>query len=193
MIKRFPIRSLLVTLAAALAAVMVPGCTTPEPAPGASAGASGGAQASHRVLQGAVVYRERAPLPTNAQVRVQLVDVVSKAPDVLVLAETTFGTAGRQVPVPFVLPVDASKLEPGRSYALRGYILIDGNVSYVTATRVNIDPNAPPAALTILLAPGTADPVVADSPPPPGAIKPAAPPSRSTLPRSSQKPPPPAK
>jgi len=43
MIKRFPIRSLLVTLAAALAAVMVPGCTTPEPAPGASAGASGGA------------------------------------------------------------------------------------------------------------------------------------------------------
>lgn len=193
MIKRFPIRSLLVTLAAALAAVMVPGCTTPEPAPGASASASGGAQASHRVLQGAVVYRERAPLPTNAQVRVQLVDVVSKAPDVLVLAETTFGTAGRQVPVPFALPVDASKLEPGRSYALRGYILIDGNVSYVTATRVNIDPNAPPAALTILLAAGTADPVVADSPPPPGAIKPAAPPSRSTLPRSSQKPPPPAK
>lgn len=193
MIKRFPIRSLLVTLAAALAAVMVPGCTTPEPAPGASASASGGAQASHRVLQGAVVYRERAPLPANAQVRVQLVDAVSKAPDVLVLAETTFGTAGRQVPVPFALPVDASKLEPGRSYALRGYILIDGNVSYVTATRVNIDPNAPPAALTILLAAGTADPVVADSPPPPGAIKPAAPPSRSTLPRSSQKPPPPAK
>lgn len=189
MTKRFPLRSFLVAVAAAVAAVAVPGCTTMEPAPGASSAATAGAQASRRVLQGAVLYREREALPTDAQVRVQLVDVVSKAPDVVVVAETTFGAAGRQVPVPFALPIDTSKLEPGRSYALRGYILIDGKVSYVTATRVNVDPSAPPATVTLLLAAGKEDAAATDSPPPPGAIKPAAP-SRSTLPRSSQQRPP---
>jgi putative lipoprotein len=192
MTSRLPRRSLSAALAAALAAVMLPACTTIEPAP-AAAGASGSATASRRVVQGSVLYRERAALPADAQVRVQLVDAVSKAPEVIVLAETTFGTAGRQVPVPFALPVDTAKLEPGRSYALRGYILIDGKVSYVTATRVNVDPHAPPAVLTLLLSPGTADPVMTDSPPPPSAFRPAAPPSRSTLPRGSQAPQPPAK
>ena len=191
MTTRFPPRSLSVTLAAALAAVMVPACTTIEPAPDASSATPGRATPS-RVIQGSVVYRERVALPSNAQVRIQLVDAVTRAPEVVVLAETTFGAAGRQVPLPFALPVDTSKLEPGRSYAMRGYILIDGKVSYVTATRVNVDPHAPPAALTLLVAPGTSDPDVTDSPPPPGAVKPPMPPARSA-PRGSQQKQPPAK
>ena len=193
MTTRFPPRSLSVTLAAALAAMLLPACTTVEPGGGASGGATGRTEAGSRVLRGAVLYREREALPPNAQVRVQLVDAVSRYPTVIVLAETTFATDGRQVPVPFTLPIDGSKLEAGRSYALRGYILVDGQIRYVTATRVNVDPQAPPAAVTILLAPGSADPPPADSPAPPGAIKPPAPPSRSTLPRGSQGQTPPAK
>lgn len=190
---RFPPRTLSLTLAAALAAVMVSGCTTIEPAAGTQGAASGSAPSSSRVLHGSVLYRERVALPSDAEVKVQLIDAVSNPPEVKVLAETTYRTAGRQVPVPFALPLDASKLEAGRSYGLRAYILIDGKVSYVTATRVNVDPQAPPASVGILLAPGTADPAFADSPAPPGALRPPSAPSRSTLPRSSQQRPPPAK
>ena len=186
MTPRCPLYSRSVTLAVVLAGALIASCTTVDTAPAGTDATPGRAQPDARVLQGSVLYRERVPLPQHAEVRVQLVDVASTpARTLTVLAETTFATAGRQVPVPFELRLDPTKLEPGRSYGLRAYILVDGKVSYVTATRVNVDPQAPPVSVSILLMPGSSDPVVVDSPPPPGSMRPPAAPSRSTLPRGS--------
>jgi putative lipoprotein len=174
---RLSIGSLVATLAA-VAAVLLPACTSVEPAPAAAAAAP------RKVLQGSVIYRERVALPDNAQIKVQLVDATTSAAPA-VFAETTFAAAGRQVPVPFSLPVDNVKVEPGRVLALRATILVDGVTRYVTATRVNVDIQALPASVTILVAPGTAEPAATDSPAPPGAMRPPAP-QRPAQPRGSQ-------
>lgn len=174
-------RSLSVSLAAALAAVMLPGCATVEPAPATSAVA---AQARPKVLQGSVLYRDKAALPDDAQVRVQLIDVQAE-PQPTVVAETVFASAGKQVPLPFALPIDPARVKEGRSYAVRAYIAFGGSTRYVTTARVNVDPQALPESVAILVVPGAADKPVADSPPPPGAVRA---PSRSTLPRGSGRP-----
>jgi putative lipoprotein len=139
------------------------------------------------VLNGSVLYRERDALPDNAQVRVQLVDA-TPGEEPKVYAETTFATQGKQVPIAFSLPFDPSKLDPGHLYALRGYILIEGRIAYVTRARVIVDPKALPAAMSILLVPGNADPVVVDSPAPAGAVKAPSAPTRRSGPRGAQPP-----
>ena len=155
-----------------------------------AATAAQAADPTSAVLKGSVLYRERDALPDNAQVRVQLVDA-TPGEEPKVYAETTFPTQGKQVPIPFALPVDRAKLEAGHLHALRAYVLIDGKIAYVTRARVNLDPNALPATVTILVVPGNADPEIVDSPAPPGAFKAPAP-TRRTGPRGAQ-PPPPAK
>jgi putative lipoprotein len=138
------------------------------------------------VLKGSVLYRERDSLPENAQVRVQLVDA-TPGEEPKVYAETTFATQGKQVPIAFALPVDVAKLDADHLHALRAYILLDGKIAYVTRARVNVDPKALPASVSILLVPGNADPVAADSPAPPGAVKPP-PSTRRSGPRGAQPP-----
>ena len=175
----FPFPS--VVLAAALAALLLAACTSVGSA--GNGATTGRAEPPRKVLQGSIVYRERVALPDNAQVKLQLVDGARGTPNPAVAAETTFAAAGRQVPVPFSLPLDGVKTEPGRTYALQAYILVDGKIRYVMPGRVTIDPNALPTTLSVLMVPGSDDLPVADSPAPPSAAKP---PSRSTLPRGSQ-------
>ncbi|MEO8487082.1 MAG: YbaY family lipoprotein [Betaproteobacteria bacterium] len=178
-----PIRWFAAALAA-LAAVALAACNSVEPAPAAAATTpSPRAEAPRNALQGSVIYRERVALPAQAQVKVQLVDTVSDPRLAVVVAETTFASAGRQVPIPFTLPLDVAKFEPGRAYVLRAYILIDGAIQYVTSTRVNVDPRAPPASVSLLVTPGTQEPEIADSPAPPGAVQNAGP---GRAPRASQ-------
>ena len=172
-------RSLIAALAASLAAALLPACATVDTAPAAPAKA----EAPRKVLQGSVLYRDKAALPDDAKVKVQLVDVLAE-PQPVVVAETLFGSAGKQVPLPFALPIDLTRVKEGRSYALRAYIEFGGATRYVTSARVNVDPYALPTSVAILLIPGEADKPVTDSAPPPGAMRPVQP-SRSTLPRGS--------
>jgi len=172
-----PLRTILATLASALAATLLPAYATAQPAP-APASAKG-AETNASVLRGSVIYREKDALPDNAQVRIRLVDATPSEEAPKVYAETTFPTQGKQVPIPFALPIDHAKLDAVSGYALRAYILLDGKIAYITRSRVTVDPKAIPAALSILVVPGNDDPVVADSPAPPGSVKPPAPP-RST-------------
>jgi putative lipoprotein len=172
-----PLRTILATLASALAATLLPVHAIAQPAP-AQAGAKS-PEANVGKLRGSVIYREKDALPENAQVRVRLVDATPSESAPKVFAETTFPTQGKQVPIPFELPIDHAKLDAVSGYALRAYILLDGKVAYVTRGRVTVDPKAIPAALSILVVPGNEDPVVADSPAPPGAIKPPTPPRQT--------------
>ena len=156
-----------------LAAMLLPAFASAQPA-AAPAGAKS-AEANASVLRGSVIYREKDALPENAQVRVRLVDATPSEEAPKVYAETTFPTQGKQVPIPFALPIDHAKLDAVSGYALRAYILLDGKIAYITRSRVTVDPKAIPAALSILVVPGNDDPVVADSPAPPGAVKPPTP------------------
>jgi putative lipoprotein len=175
--KRPPLRTLSVTLASALGAMLLlPVCATVEAQPAPAA--AGRTDASGSVLRGSVVYREKDALPDNAQVRVQLVDATPSESAPTIHAETTIPTQGKQVPIAFALPFDPAKLD-APAYTLRAYILLDGKVAYVTRGRVNVNPKAIPASVSVLVVPGNADPVVADSSPPPGAVKAPSPPRRT--------------
>jgi putative lipoprotein len=74
------------------------------------------------VVTGSVAYRERMALPPDAVVRVSLTDVSRTDAAAMVVAETTVVAGGRQVPVPFALHYDRSRIDPTHSYAVRAVI-----------------------------------------------------------------------
>ena len=176
---RIPLKPLSVTLASALAVVMVPGCATVEPAAPAPVPATQpGTQA--KVVRGSVVYREKIALPPDAEIVVQLLDVTR--PDrPVVNASTTVKADGRQVPIPFALPIDPAKVT-GRLHALHASIRFGGRTQFVTGARVNIDPASPPQSIVMTVVPGEDDRIVEETPapapragqapPPPGMIPP---------------------
>lgn len=90
------------------------------------------AQAETQSLSGTVTYRERMALPPGAQVEIQLVDVSRADTPAEVLGEITFAPEG-QVPVPFQLNYDDSRILPGHSYALQARITLDGQLLFTTA------------------------------------------------------------
>ena len=176
-----PMKSLSVTLASALAVVMVPGCATVEPTP-ASAPTAGKAEPAATVIRGSIVYREKVALPPDAELVVQLVDV-TKADKPALNAEVKVRTDGRQIPIPFALPVDPAKLT-GSLHSMRASIRFGGKTQFVTGARVNIDPSSPPQSLVMTVVAGDTERTIVDSPapspgggrvPPPGMIPPRGP------------------
>ena len=157
---KIPMKSLSVTLASALAVVMVPGCSTVEPAP-APASASGKSEAAAKVIRGSIVYREKVALPADAELVVQLVDVTRLDQPVL-NAEVKVRTDGRQVPIPFSLAVDPARIT-GDLHALRASIRFGGKTQFVTGARVMVDPAAPPQSLVMTVVAGEVEPSMADA------------------------------
>lgn len=158
---RSRLRPLSATLASALAAIMIPGCATMEPAGGANASSAAPAKTT---IRGSIVYRNKIVLPDDAQLVVSLVDV-SRVDKPAMVATTTIPTAGRQVPLPFTLAFDPADAK-GTHHALRASIRYGGKTQFVTGSRVSIDPLAPPQGLTMMLVPGEAEVELADSPMP---------------------------
>ena len=171
---RIPLKPLSVTLASALAVVMVPGCATVEPTP-ASAAPAGQSGPQAKVVRGSIVYREKVALPTDAEIVVQLLDVTRPERPVP-NATVTLRVDGRQVPIPFALPIDPAKVT-GRLHALHATIRFGGKTQFVTGARVNIDPASPPQSIVMTVVPGEDDRIVEDAPAP--------------VPRAGQTPPPP--
>ncbi|HQA96068.1 MAG TPA: YbaY family lipoprotein [Candidatus Colwellbacteria bacterium] len=73
-------------------------------------------------LKGTVSYRERIALPSGSEVKVQIRDV-SKGET---FAETSIITRGENVPIPFTVIYDASKIDPSADYDVVAQILVDG-------------------------------------------------------------------
>lgn len=73
-------------------------------------------------LKGTVSYRERIALPSGSQVKVQIRDV-SKGE---IFAETSITTKGENVPIPFTVIYDASKIDPSTAYDVVAQIIVDG-------------------------------------------------------------------
>ena len=88
------------------------------------------------VLSGTVAYLERIALDPAAVIEVELQDVSSGVPSVLVT--TQVNAEGRQPPIPFELPYDAAQINPEGTYLLYGRILVNGASSFASAAGVPV-------------------------------------------------------
>jgi putative lipoprotein len=119
-------------------------------------GAGGGGQRD-TVVRGTVTYRQRIALTGNSEVTVRLVD--SATPDGAPVAETTFSTGNRQVPLSFELPYEMRNINRQRTYELRAEIRTKGQVRFRSESgtpvtlRGNQDQN-----VEIIVVPGTDTP-----------------------------------
>ena len=72
-------------------------------------------------VAGEVYYRQRIALSPTAQLYVAVEDVSLMDVPAVVMAEKRISPAG-QVPIAFELRVDAARIEPGHTYAIRARI-----------------------------------------------------------------------
>jgi len=103
-------------------------------------------------VTGTVTYRERIALPANAVVHVELSDVSREDAAAVVISERDLTGAG-QVPIPFALPYDAAAIVPGRDYAVRARINVDGRLMFTTETAVRVITGGHPQQIEIVLHP----------------------------------------
>jgi putative lipoprotein len=103
------------------------------------------------VLSGTVAYRERIALPQDAVVQVQLSDVSVQDAAAPVIAETTVKPEGRQVPLPFELRYDPSKLDPKRTYAVRATVRSGGQLRFTTTTVTPVLTQGNPSRADLML------------------------------------------
>ena len=104
-------------------------------------------------VSGTVSYRQRIALPPEAQLVLKLEDVsLADAPSV-VIAEKTIETAGRQVPIPFVLTYDPDEIQPQNRYVVRAQIFYGDQLRWTSTTAYPVITQDSPTDVTIELEP----------------------------------------
>lgn len=83
------------------------------------------------VVSGTVSYLARMALPPETVVEVQLRDVSLADAAARIIAEVKITLENRQVPVPFELRFDRSKIQENHTYGLNARILVDGELRFV--------------------------------------------------------------
>jgi uncharacterized lipoprotein YbaY len=91
-------------------------------------------------IQGTATYRERIALQADSDLTVELVQVDAQGNEEDVVAQTTFSTGTRQVPISFELPYAQSSIETNGNYVVRARISHDGETLFDTAEpqKVNV-------------------------------------------------------
>lgn len=136
-------RLLLLPLLVALSA-----CQSTGGQPPSSAAAS---EAAAVTLNGTVTYRQRIALPADARLQVTISDVSLMDAPATVIARTEIDTAGRQVPIPFALDYDPSRIVAGRTYAVSARITdASGTLIWITDTRFDLPAPGTPAELMLV-------------------------------------------
>lgn len=107
--------------------------------------------ASAGVVSGTVAYRERIAMPENAVLTMQLQDVSSADAPVKVIAEQRFTFSGHQVPLPFELHYDSTKIDPKHMYALSARITVNEQLMFMNTTTYRVITQGNPAKADILL------------------------------------------
>lgn len=90
-------------------------------------------QAALMQISGNITYRQRIALSPEAEVIIRLLDVSKMDVAATVLAETRLKNPG-QVPIAFVLPYDAEKIEAGHSYTIQVRIEEAGRLLFITTS-----------------------------------------------------------
>lgn len=90
------------------------------------------AEAPSGKVSGTVTYLQRMALPPNAVVEVKLQDVSIADAAAKVIAEQEITLGNRQVPVPFELNFDATKIDTKHRYSVSARILVDGELRFIS-------------------------------------------------------------
>jgi len=90
-----------------------------------------GSGAQQAVVSGEAVYRERSALPPTAGFEAILEDVSRADAPAEVIGSSRVAPAG-QVPIPFRIIYDAARIDPGGGYGVRGRILVEDRLWFVT-------------------------------------------------------------
>jgi putative lipoprotein len=88
-------------------------------------------------LIGTVTYRQRVALTPQAEVQVELRDVTAQDVASVPIAKQVIATPG-QVPIPFSLEYDPTKILGGRSYAISARIVDRGQLQFLTETPIPV-------------------------------------------------------
>lgn len=108
------------------------------------------AQSAPLRISGTVSYRERIAMPPGYVVKVQLLDIARQDAAAETLAEVEI-TPKHQPPVPFLLTLDESRLDPRARYSVRAQIYV-GDRMLFTSTRINpVTPGAAPRKMNIMV------------------------------------------
>jgi putative lipoprotein len=76
-------------------------------------------QAAGPKITGTIMYLQRVALPAGALAHLRLEDVTRADAPATTIAAVTIASEGRNVPLPFELPYEASRIDPNHSYMVR--------------------------------------------------------------------------
>jgi putative lipoprotein len=105
-------------------------------------------------LNGTVTYTQRMALTPQAEVQVELRDVSAQdaASTSTLIAKQLIATPG-QVPIPFSLEYDATKIRGGRTYAISARIVDRGQLQFITEARIPVLTGAAQGPIEIVVVP----------------------------------------
>jgi len=95
-------------------------------------GGGGGGGPRENSVRGTVTYQQRIALPPNSQITVRLVD--SAAPTGTPVAENTFSSGNRQVPIPYTLEYANRDINRQRNYEMQAEIRSGGQITFRSTT-----------------------------------------------------------
>jgi putative lipoprotein len=137
-----PVALMALALGAAGPGLLLMGCAA---GPSATTAARGSAE-----IAGEVFYRERVLLPEDAVLHVRLLESAGGDSPAVTLASATIDPAG-QVPIPFALQYDPSRLADGREHTLDARITVGDQLVFVNGSAVPLATASGPEPLRILL------------------------------------------
>lgn len=103
-------------------------------------------------LNGTVTYTQRMALTPQAEVQVELRDVSAPDDASTLIAKQVIATPG-QVPIPFSLEYDTTKIRGGRTYAISARIVDRGQLQFITDTRIPVLTGAAQGPIEIVVVP----------------------------------------
>jgi putative lipoprotein len=137
-----------ITIATWLVTGLLAGCTGNGPA---ELQVTSATPATPTAVRGTVAYRERMALPAEASVDVWITDIGSGVVTMAILAETTVAANGRQVPLPFELPLDPSRVNADRPYGIRAAIRAGGQTLFETREPTPVLTLGQPTTVALML------------------------------------------
>ena len=144
---------------AALAQAAPPAAPTPEPPPAIPTAVPAPAPRPAPpvppptgFLNGTVTYAQRMALTPQAEVQVELRDVSPQDAASTLIAKQVIATPG-QVPIPFSLEYDTTKIRGGRTYAISARIVDRGQLQFITDARIPVLTGAAQGPIEIVVVP----------------------------------------
>ncbi len=113
----------------------------------------GGIETQDNVVSGTVTYRQRSALPSTAVLTVKIVDVSRADVSSTVIAEQRIDTAGKQVPIPFDMAYDRSRIQDRNRYAVQAEIRDGGRLLFITDTSYPVITQGNPRSVDINVVP----------------------------------------